>query len=75
MPVGFLNGIWLVVFPLLGIGLLWAFLAYELNQSAVLGDGAYQDIIGHVIGIIASGVLWTVLFVLLILWFGGLTWR
>lgn len=71
-PLGFANGVWLVLFPPLGIGLLWAFLAYELNQCATTGDGAYQDILGHVVGIALAGVACTAALVLLILWIGGL---
>lgn len=75
MPLGFVNGVWLVILPPLGMGLLWAFLAYELNQCAVSGDGAYQDILGHVVGIALAGVACTAALVLLILWIGGLAWR
>ena len=75
VPCGFLNGIWLVILPPLGIGLLWAFLAYELNQCSFIQDGAYQDILGHVVGIILAGIVCSLILVLLILWIGGLLWR
>jgi len=75
VPVGFINGLWLVVFPPLGIGLLWAFLAYELNQCATIGDLAFNDILGHVVGIIIAGIVCSLILVLLILWIGGIAWR
>jgi len=73
-PLGFVNGVWLVLFPPLGIGVLWAFLAYELNQCDVTGDGAFQDIVGHIVGLVVSGIVLTVLVAFLILLVGGFAW-
>ena len=75
MPLGFVNGVWLVILPPLGMGLLWAFLAYELNQCATTGDNAFNDILGHLVGIIIAGIVCSLALVLTILWIGGLAWR
>lgn len=76
VPLGFANGVWLVLLPPLGMGLLLAFVAYELNQCSVSGDGAYQDILGHVVGIALAGLACTAALIALILWIGGtLAWR
>ena len=68
VPLGILNGMWLVFLPVLGIGLLHGFLVYEINQCHHLGDGAFHDILGHVVGLVIGGLIATVAVVLLVLY-------
>jgi hypothetical protein len=75
MPLRYVNCVWLVILPPLGMGLLWAFLAYELNQCATTGDNAFNDILGHLVGIIIAGIVCSLALVLTILWIGGIAWR
>ena len=68
VPVGILNGVWLVFLPVLGIGLLCGFLVYEIEQCRYISDGAFHDILGHVVGLVIGGLIATVAVVLLVLY-------
>lgn len=68
LPGGMLNAFFLVEYPVLGIGILVAFLVYEIWQCHTTNDGAHLDILGHLIGLYAGGLL------LLYLSYGGLLW-
>lgn len=56
--MGMLNTAFFWLSPLFGLGILCGFLAYELNQCEVIEDGAYNDILGHVVGMIVGGIVW-----------------
>ena len=51
LPMGMVNGYVLVLYPTFGMGLLLCFLVYELAQDHTIQDQAYQDILGHLVGL------------------------
>jgi len=60
-PIGVANGIWLICFPWLGLGFLVGFLCYELDQCSFVQDGAYHDVLGHIVGIATAGTIAVIL--------------
>lgn len=64
LPMGMVNGYVLVGFPSLGLALLTCFLVYELAQDHTIQDQAYQDILGHLVGLCAAAFAVVILAVL-----------